>query len=292
MLANGGVFCLDEASEISKDDAKYIGECMENGECHITKVVNALIKTECPLLAACNPEDGSFDPKKPYAKQIKMPDSILSRFDIKILLLDIQDEDKDRKMAEFISGTFLQKESSETDARTVPPELLRKYIAYSRQINPSSTLEANRILDAYWVKIRKECGNNERMKITHRQLAACHHLAEAHARMRLSAKVEVDDAQAAIDLFDMCFRNVNTDIQGRLNMAMSEKHIRSNLPDLIIKTIKDIGGDTKKASEMSVTESLKKQGYGEDQITNTIRRMLQERESRLMEPTSGLLKVI
>ena len=38
MLANGGVFCLDEANEISKDDAKYIGECMENGECHITKL--------------------------------------------------------------------------------------------------------------------------------------------------------------------------------------------------------------------------------------------------------------
>ena len=52
MLANGGVFCLDEANEISKDDAKYIGECMENGECHITKAVNVIVKTEAPLLAA------------------------------------------------------------------------------------------------------------------------------------------------------------------------------------------------------------------------------------------------
>jgi replicative DNA helicase Mcm len=290
MLANKGIFCLDECNMIAKDDSKYIGECMENGECHITKAVNALVKTEAPLLGACNPDNGSFDPNESYAKQIKKIDeSILSRYDIKILLLDLQDEEKDKRMAAFISGSYLPQEDKEQNTGIIEPEDIRKYIAIARECDPISTKEAGDLIDAYWVKVRKECGNDEKTKITHRQHATIHHLAEGHARTRLSKTVDIIDAQAAIDHFDMGFRNVNTDSQGRLNLGMTEHQGKEGLPNAIIRTIKDLGGETKKASEMSVINALKKSGHDEQKIENTIRLLL--REGKLSQPLNGLLRI-
>jgi DNA replicative helicase MCM subunit Mcm2 (Cdc46/Mcm family) len=106
----------------------------------------------------------------------------------------------------------------------------------------------------------------------------------------LRDKVLAEDAQAAIDLFDLAFRNVNTDGQGRLNPGMSEIKGRESLPVKIINTIMSVGGGTRKASEMSVLTALKKEGYDEEKVMEKIRMMM--REGKLMEPTTGLLQVI
>ena len=288
MLANGGVFCLDEANEISKDDAKYIGECMENGECHITKAVNVIVKTEAPLLAACNPDDGIYNAKLGLAKQVSLPDSCLSRFDFKIIITDEISRERDRALAQHIGKTL--RASYKTKDGIILPDLLRKMIAYARTINPELTNEVDAIIGNYYEKVRIESKSTSHMPVTSRQLLSLYHAAEAHARAHLRTKVIAEDAQAVIDIFDLAFRNVNTDQQGRLNPGMSEVKGRESLPIKIINAIMDIGGGTKKASEMSVLTALKKQGYEEEKIMEKIRMML--REGKLMEPTTGLLQVI
>jgi len=288
MLAHGGVFCLDEANEISKEDAKYIGECMENGECHITKAVNVIVKTEAPLLAACNPDDGIYDVNLGLAKQVSLPDAILSRFDIKIILTDEIRAGRDRELARFI-GKTLRSGYKNRDG-IILPGLLRKMIAYSRSINPELTDEVDALIEDYYEKIRIESKSRNHMTVTTRQLLSIYHMAEAVARIHHHQKVMVEDAQKAIDIFDMAFRNVNTDQQGRLNPGMSEVKGKEPLPVKIVNTIMEIGGDTKKASEMSVVNALKKEGYREETVMEKIRMLL--REGKLMEPTNGLLKVV
>jgi len=288
MLANGGVFCLDEANEISKEDAKYIGECMENGECHITKAVNVTVKTEAPLLAACNPDDGVYHPMEALAKQVSLPAAILSRFDLKIILTDNVGKERDRALAQHIGKTL--RASHKTKDGTIPPVLLRKMIAYARTINPELTDEVDAMISNYYEKIRIESQSRNHMPVTTRQLLSLYHLSEAHARLHLRDKVLAEDAQAAIDLFDLAFRNVNTDQQGHLNPGMSEIRGRESLPVKIINTIMAVGGGTKKASEMSVLTALKKEGYDEEKVMEKVRMLL--REGKLMEPTTGLLQVI
>jgi replicative DNA helicase Mcm len=288
MLAHGGVFCLDEANEISKEDAKYIGECMENGECHITKAVNVIVKTEAPLLAACNPDDGIYDVNLGLAKQVSLPDAILSRFDIKIILTDEIRAGRDRELARFIGKTL--RVGYKNQDGIILPGLLRKMIAYSRSINPELTDEVDALIEDYYEKIRIESKSRNHMTVTTRQLLSIYHMAESVARIHHHQKVMVEDAQKAIDIFDMAFRNVNTDQQGRLNPGMSEVKGKEALPIKIVNTIMEIGGDTKKASEMSVVNALKKEGYREETVMEKIRMLL--REGKLMEPTNGLLKVV
>jgi replicative DNA helicase Mcm len=288
MLAHGGVFCLDEANEISKEDAKYIGECMENGECHITKAVNVIVKTEAPLLAACNPDDGVYRPNMGLAKQVSLPDAILSRFDIKIVLTDDIHKGRDRELARFIGKTL--RANYKNKEGIILPGLLRKMIAYARTITPELTDEVDALIEDYYEKIRIESQSREHMAVTSRQLLSLYHLSEAVARIRHHKKVLSEDAQTAIDVFDMAFRNVNTDSQGRLNPGMSEIHGKERLEVSIIKKIMDISGGTKKASEMSVVNALKKEGHGEEKIMEKVRMLL--REGKLMEPMNGLLQVI
>jgi replicative DNA helicase Mcm len=288
MLAHGGVFCLDEANEISKDDAKYIGECMENGECHITKAVNVVVKTEAPLLAACNPDDGIYIPTLGLAKQVSLPDAILSRFDIKIVVTDDIHKGRDRELARFI-GKSLRADYKNKDG-VILPGMLRKLIAYARSINPELTDEVDTLIGDYYESIRIESKGQNHMSVTSRQLLSLYHMAEAHARIHLRDKVLAEDAEAVIKIFDMAFRNVNTDQQGQLNPGMSEHKGREPLARLIITIINEIGGDTKKASELSVIRKLKEKGIEEGRADSAIRGML--REGTLTEPMNGLLKVM
>jgi replicative DNA helicase Mcm len=288
MLAHGGVFCLDEANEISKEDAKYIGECMENGECHITKAVNVVVKTEAPLLAACNPDDGIYDTNLGLAKQVSLPDAILSRFDIKIILTDEIRQGRDRELARFIGKTL--RSGYKNQDGIILPGMLRKMIAYARTVNPELTDEVDTIIEDYYERIRVESKSRNHMTVTTRQLLSIYHMAEAIARIHLHPKVFAEDAQRAISIFDMAFRNVNTDQQGQLNPGISEVKGRESLPIKIITTIMSISGGTKKASEMSVVTALKKEGYEEEKVLERIRMLL--REGKLMEPQNGLLQVV
>lgn len=291
ILARNGIFCLDEAGNLSKEDWKFIGELMENGECHVDKAgVHATLKSDAALLAAGNPTGGTYDNRVDYAKQIKIPEQNLSRFDIKILLLDNVSEQRDRALAEHIGRTF-RKEAG-VEKVFVQPALLRKWIAIAKNINPEISEDASKILEDYYVSIRKESNNPGQMRVTVRQLHSLYHLAEARARIYLRKKVSVKDAIAVRDLFDMSYRNVNTDSQGRLNPGMSEIKAPESLSSMIIKTICEIGGTTKKASEMSVVQALVKAGKDEERVTQTIQKMLKERGGRLMEPTNGLLQVV
>jgi replicative DNA helicase Mcm len=289
MLANGGVFCLDEANEISKDDAKYIGECMENGECHITKAVNVIVKTEAPLLAACNPDDGIYNPKLGLAKQVSLPDAILSRFDIKIILTDDAGKDRDRALAKHI-GRTLRAEYKNHDG-VILPHLLRKYIAYARNINPKLTDDVDTILGDYYEQVRIESRSDSHMAVTSRQLLSLYHMAEAHARLHLRDQVLAEDAKAALTLFDLAFRNVNTDQQGRLDPSMSDvKGKKEWLGRTIVNTILEIGGSTKKCSEMSLVSAMKKKNVEENRVMDALR--ILKHEGTLLEPTTGLLQVI
>jgi replicative DNA helicase Mcm len=288
------VFCLDEANEMQKDDAKYLGECMENGECHITKAMNALVKTEAALLAACNPDKGSFDlseDAKPISKQISIPEAILSRFDLKILMTDTQNEERDRQVAEFISNLYLE-EGEKSLGDFIEPDTMRKYLTIAEKIDPFGTQESNKIIVDYYIAIRKEFSNSDNMKITKRQLRALHLLSQARARIRLSPKVEEQDAKDVVEVFDMCLRNMSTGPGGQVQIT-NEKGKRGNLPQLIIETITEISGGTngtRKASQLSVVTALKNKGYEKSRVEDAIQNMM--RTGVLMEPTRGLLKVV
>jgi replicative DNA helicase Mcm len=288
LFARGGIFCADEIGNFSKEDWMYIGELMENGECHVNKAgIHATLKSDAAFLGAGNPTGGRYDPQVDFALQIKIPEQNLSRTDLKILQTDDVSEEKDRELVAHIGRTF--QKSFVPQKEFIKPRLLRKYIAFSQQFEPEITEAASKVLEDYYVKMRKESQNPGMMRMTLRQFNTLNFLGESYARLHLRKQVTVKDAIIVRDIFDMTYRNVNMDANGQLNPGRSEHQNRESLPNLVRKTIIEIGGDTKKASEMSIITALKKKGYDSDRVLGVIRTLMSE--GRLSEPRTGLYKV-
>jgi len=61
--------------------------------------MHVTLNARCSVVAAANPVYGSFDPTLDLAKNIGMPDSLLSRFDLVFVVRDVTTEETDRKIA-------------------------------------------------------------------------------------------------------------------------------------------------------------------------------------------------
>jgi replicative DNA helicase Mcm len=284
MLASGGILCLDEISELSSEDFKYFNEAMEDGEAHITKAgLNITVKTRCGLLAACNPTHGSFDMGANLADQVKIPDPTLSRFDLKILYTDKYDDEKDGIMVDHIADSYM---NSNEDSTHISLEMLSKYVAYGRRINPVLKKEAVKTINDYYRSIRKDSVGM--MKVTTRQVTAIIRLAEAHARMRLSTEVTVTDAEEAIWVFDKALRSVAGDGDGHIDMAKVERKHKFGLVDTILKVIKN--GTDGKASEGEILMETAKHKYESEKVCRVIRELCNE--GKIMQPKNGIYKVL
>jgi len=277
-MANGGVLCLDEVSELSDEDFKYIGEAMESGKAKITKGgIDSEIITRASLLAACNPKEGCFNGYKPLMEQVNIPDATVSRFDLIILMQDdIQD---DGEMAKYTCDVY-RNGVDMTDR--IDSNLLRKYIAYSRSIMPSPNSDAERELNDAFELMRKSPNNGERTKIYKRHLWSLRRLSEAHARMRLSPEITKEDSGAAITLFNDCLKAGP--------VINNPRKPQETLMGAIEKAIKEFGSNNTATEEAIVTAVVKK-GYYDDKVREMIREM--HRIGRLIEPRtdSGIYKL-
>jgi DNA replication licensing factor MCM4 len=60
------------------------------------------------ILAAANPVSSKYDVDLPITRNIDLPPTLISRFDLLYLVLDRVDEQEDRRLAQFLVGLYLE----------------------------------------------------------------------------------------------------------------------------------------------------------------------------------------
>ena len=90
------------------------------------------------ILAAANPIHSKYDSKLSVVHNIRLPPSLLSRFDLIYLMLDKHNEAYDRRLANHIVSLYgrYEEEIRETQTKHVSKELLAAYINKARKNNP------------------------------------------------------------------------------------------------------------------------------------------------------------
>ncbi|KAI9816225.1 MAG: MCM DNA helicase complex subunit [Pycnora praestabilis] len=253
VLGDRGVVCIDEFDKMSDIDRVAIHEVMEQQTVTIAKAgIHTSLNARCSVIAAANPIYGQYDTHKDPHRNIALPDSLLSRFDLLFIVTDDIDDFRDRQISEHVlrmhryrqpgteEGAPVREQLNQTlgvgledeqDANrptdiyekynvmlhagvTVTtgrgsarkPEVLsipfiKKYIQYAKsRIKPILTKGAvDHIVTTYSALRNDELEGNQRKTspMTARTLETLIRLSTAHAKARLSSRVEERDALAA-----------------------------------------------------------------------------------------------
>jgi replicative DNA helicase Mcm len=278
------------------EDRSALHEVMEQQSASIAKGgIVATLNARTSILAAANPIYGKYDPFKNIHENVNLPIPLLTRFDLIFVVRDIPTPQQDRDIAQHIlsqHGTYGTDTTSLVDI-----DILTKYLAYAKRIDPVLTKEAESKIMEFYLKMRSVEGEDKEkmITITPRQLEGLIRLSTARARLLLKNQVEGEDAERAIYLFNEMLKNSGVDVNtGKVDIGVLQGRPRSEVSKLatFMEVLKSLEGEPKSPvlEQTFIDELVKSEKFNEVEAKNYIRRMV--REASIYESKPGYYNTV
>ncbi len=292
VLADKGVCCIDEIDKMRPEDRVAIHEAMATQTISIAKGgIVATLNARTAILAAANPALGRYDPYRQFIENINLPITILSRFDLIFVLRDVPEIEQDKKVASHL--ITLHATGAPKVSPPIPPEILKKYIAYAKRIEPILSEEALKVLEDFYLKMRKSYEETSTVAITARQLESLIRLTEARARVALRKIATAEDAGAVVLLMKKSLSEVGIDIEtGKMDidvlMTGKPKSVRDKIV-MVMDKIKEIEEKEGIVEEDVLRDELKKDGLTDIEITRILNQLITD--GRIYSPKPRMYKM-
>ena len=305
VLANGGVAAIDEFDKMDPGDRSALHESMEQQTVSIAKAgIVATLRSETAIIAAANPYLGRFNEYKTFSENVKMPPSLLSRFDLIFKVIDKPDPAQDAQMAEFIlnSATVVSEENiqnlEKNDALLAPisGDILKKYIKHAkRTCNPILSEEAKERIKEFYLELRGQYNSEDAIvSILARNLDALIRMSEAYAKMALRDRVIKEDVDEIIKLFKQFLKDTGYDKEsGKIDVDIllsGQPRSKINKLTVLMDRLKELFEENnwKPLEKKNIMQILELEQIEKEFVKNTLEELI--KEGTLYEPKAGFVK--
>lgn len=272
---------IDEFDKMNEQDRTSIHEAMEQQSISISKAgIVTSLQARCSVIAAANPIFGRYDPQRNFMDNVDLTDPNISRFDVLSVVRDEVDYYKDRALATFVINSHIKSHPDEIEEEelaqtlldetdiyeeeeTIPQEMLKKYMTYSRKfVHPRLTDVDKEKISDFYSSIRKFSSSVGGIAIGIRHIESMLRMSEAHAKMHLREYVRPDDVDVAIKMLLESFlqsqkSSIASALRPKLMKYLSKSQDDFELLSHILKTMcREKGRYTKLLENIDNTEVI------------------------------------
>lgn len=310
MHGDRGIVCVDEIDKTNPEDREVLPSLMDDQQVfNLAKFgINKELAIRAASLHACNPIDKKYDITKTLSENLPFAGWLFDRYDLKFVLRNVPDEDKDNEVSAHTANMMLQGVSEKAiERKEAEPnkvegvhdtKFMKAWVAYVRKtFDPKPTPEAMEYIRAYYRDLRsKESRVAE--DITMREMGTLFRLARASARAHMRHVVTISDVQFGIDLLAASLRTYGIDpVTGEL----SGKFATFTPPDRkklakIVPTLKQLirslaGPDGKNMiGEAELIQKMQEAGFARADVLERLQKLYLS--NKLYEPKVGYYMVV
>ncbi len=289
ILANGKLKVLDEIDKVEHRkilDPLYT--ILESGMVTLRKSIIRDFIAKGSWFCTGNPVFGVYDPYKNITENVNIPIPLLTRFDLIFVMRDVPDKEKDGLKVDNIHKKWQKQVVAPLDK-----QFLIKYLRCAREItNIELTPSVLTNLKAFYQDLRA-VESESLIKVGTRQYEGLLRLSIANCKMHLRSKLEDEDADHAIALYNEMLKKIGVDVNtGKQDVGVLYGKPQSEVSKnkMFFDVFKQLGGGRGEhdslAEKTLIEEMVKTQKWTDEQdARKTLDRM--KREGQIYESRPG-----
>lgn len=200
-LADRGLLFVDEIEKMRREDSGAMHPGMEAQQIPINKAgINAVVKTRCSIIAACNPMNGVWNAYGTLHDNLiykggGLTTALLNRFALIFVILTKSTVEEEGEVIDHILSI---NEGNGIINTPYSEDTLRKLFSYARTLRPRISSEVNKKLRDFYLNMFKAQKLEQTTIMSRRQIEDLVRLSEASAKLHLRENVTTEDAENAV----------------------------------------------------------------------------------------------